>query len=59
MALKQLKEEENHENEYNKVRITSEVEKGKSVRVQKKILDQFLHQRILMQKLLTNANRLP
>jgi hypothetical protein len=33
IALKQLKEEENHENEYNKVRITSEVEKGKSVRV--------------------------
>jgi hypothetical protein len=40
-------------------RASTEVEKGKSVRVQKKIFDQFLHQRILMQKLLTGANRLP
>jgi hypothetical protein len=39
LALKKLKEEENNENEYNKERISSEVEKGKSVRVQKKIFD--------------------
>jgi hypothetical protein len=29
------------------------------VRIQKKIFDQFLHQRILMQKLLLGANCLP
>jgi hypothetical protein len=40
-------------------RASSEVEKGKSVRVQKKVFDQLLHQRILMQKLLQSANRLP
>ena len=40
-------------------RAATEVEKGKSVRIQKKIFDQFLHQRILMQKVLTGVNRLP
>lgn len=59
LALKQLKDEEKDETNFIQQRVTSEVEKGKSVRIQKKVFDQFLHQRILMQKLLQTANRLP
>lgn len=58
-ALKQLKEDEKNESEFYQTRVSSEVEKGKSVRVQKKVFDQLLHQRILMQKLLQAANRVP
>lgn len=58
-ALKQLKEEEQNESKYYQSRLSSEVEKGKSVRVQRKVFDQLLHQRILMQKLLQAANRMP
>lgn len=58
-ALKQLKEDEKNESEFYQTRVSSEVEKGKSVRVQKKVFDQLLHQRILMQKLLQTANRVP
>ena len=58
-ALKQLKAEEQDDSQFNAARVSSEVEKGKSVRIQKKVFDQFLHQRILMQKLLLGANRLP
>ena len=57
--MKQLKDEEKDETNFIQQRVTSEVEKGKSVRIQKKVFDQFLHQRILMQKLLQTANRLP
>ena len=58
-ALRQLKAEEREEAAYVQERVVSEVDKGKAVRLQKRLFDQFLHQRILMQKLLTTANRLP
>ena len=58
-ALRRLKEEEAEAQDVQRERASTEVEKGKSVRVQKKVFDQFLHQRILMQKLVTSANRLP
>lgn len=58
-ALKQLKQDEEQESKYQQERVSSEIEKAKSIRVQKKIFDQFLHQRILMQKLATGANRMP
>jgi hypothetical protein len=47
------------ESKYQEERVSSEIEKAKSIRVQKKIFDQFLHQRILMQRLVTGANRMP
>ena len=58
-ALKQLKQDEVQESKYQEERVSSEIEKAKSIRVQKKIFDQFLHQRILMQRLVTGANRMP
>lgn len=58
-ALRQLKAEEKEEAAYVQERVVSEVDKGRAVRVQKRLFDQFLHQRILMQKLLSTANRLP
>ena len=39
LALEQLKEEEKNETQFNEARVSSEVEKGKSVRIQKKIFD--------------------
>lgn len=39
--------------------MSSELQKAKSVQTQKKLFDQFLHQRILMQKMLQYANKLP
>ena len=59
VALEQLKREEQNESRFQEQRVSSELEKAKSVRIQKKVFDQFLHQRILMQKLITGANRLP
>jgi ribosomal protein S21 len=47
-ALKQLKQDEEQESKFQQERVSSEIEKAKSIRVQKKIFDQFLHQRILM-----------
>ena len=38
-ALKQLKDEEQNESKFYQSRISSEVDKGKSVRVQKKVFD--------------------
>ena len=39
LAIEQLKEEEKNETQFNEARVSSEVEKGKSVRIQKKIFD--------------------
>ena len=39
IALKQLKKEEQSQTKYQETRISSEVEKGKSVRIQKKLYD--------------------
>jgi hypothetical protein len=51
--LKMLKKDEEQESKYQQERVSSEIEKAKSIRVQKRVFDQFLHQRILMQKLIT------
>ena len=59
MALKQLKAEEANEGEVVKERQVSDIEKGQAVGVQKKVYDNFLHQRILMQKMLSGSNKLP
>lgn len=59
VALNQLKQEEKEESKFIQKRLSSEVQKAKSVRTQKKLFDNFLHQRILMQKLLQHANKLP
>jgi hypothetical protein len=48
-----LKKDEEQESKYQQERVSSEIEKAKSIRVQKRVFDQFLHQRILMQKLIT------
>ena len=36
-----------------------EGDKSKAVQTQKKLIDTFLHQRILMQKMLVNGNKMP
>eukprot|EP00347_Sterkiella_histriomuscorum_P006693 403351797 len=59
MALNQLKQEEKEDSKYIQKRMSSDIQKAKSVKTQKKIFDQFLHQRILMQKLLQHGNMLP
>jgi hypothetical protein len=58
-ALKLLKQEEKKQAGQGEQRIMSEVEKAKSVRNQKKLNDLLFEQRILMQKMVSGARRLP
>ena len=59
LALEQLKREEIEESKYTQKRFSSDVQKAKSVKTQKKVFDIFLHQRILLQKVLSQSNKLP
>lgn len=58
-ALDQIEAEKTKENVALEKRHFEEIQKANAVVTQKKVFDTMLHQRILMQKLLTTSSRLP
>ena len=58
LALTQLKVNDDQK-ELTQRLMASDIEKGNAVKVQKKVFEQMLHQRILMQKMMRFTNRMP
>ena len=57
--LDKLHSNVHEENAEDEKQLSTDIQKAKSVRMQKKICDQFLHQRILLQKPMTFLTKFP